>query len=153
RYRIPACGGRVAGHVRGEGPVVPLRDVEEIARVLPRVASDLVQRRVDQAQGMTGELVGQCDDSGPLRAGERGAADVVPAGAARNGATEEAAVAVRWEGEVHERARPRARLERDVRHATLVRGDRSAPRRQDVLVGGPREDAAEAASGVDPADL
>ena len=81
-HRIPAVGGRVARDGR-DGLIVAGRDVEEVVRVPRRVVADLVQRRVDQPEPVAGDLGREGDDAGPLREGEGGAADVVPACAAR----------------------------------------------------------------------
>src|SRR5262249_45987149 len=136
--RIPTGRRGIAQYCRVEG-VVPGRDVEEVVRVPRRVGTDLVERRIEQAQPSAVDLVGHGNEPGPFRATERGAADVVPAGRARIVSAQQSAEAVGWQRLVHERAGAGARLQRYIRN-TALRTDRRAAGRQRVLVVGLRED-------------
>src|SRR6266487_6245927 len=132
RDRIPTLRRRVARDARvalvvvldaGDGRV---RDVEVVGRVHRRIRGDLVQRRIDWPEAglavlLLIDLVGDRDQARPLRAAERGPADVVPAGL-----VDVAAVAVRRQREVYEGARGGARLERDIRNPAARGGDRGA---------------------------
>src|SRR5206468_9260934 len=135
------------------GLIVSGRDVEEVVRVRRRSARQLVQSRVDQPEPVTTvDLVRDPDEPRPFGAGERGAADVVPARAARTRAADKPALSARRQRDVDEGPGAGTRLGRDVRDP--ARGaDRGAACRQRALVARLREDMAEAAAGGDPADL
>src|SRR5581483_4542286 len=95
------------------------------------------------------------DETRPLRSSRTRAADDVPAGAARRaarGTARSAAAAVGRQRDVDEHAGAGARLPRDVGDAPLAFRDDGAEGRL-ILVVRPREHLAEAAAGVDPADL
>src|SRR6516164_7498095 len=104
-----------------------------------RPGGQLVQRGVDLAQAVAGDLVGDRDQPGELRRRAGRPADDEPAAGAAPGG-------------VDQRAGPRAGLERDVGDAAH-RADRGGPGRQAVLVRRRSEDVAEAAARIDPADL
>src|SRR5204862_3392252 len=132
--RVPAGGGRVARDTR-VGGVVADRDVVVVPGAAGRVGPDGIQGRVDQAEAAAVDLVGDGDQSGPLRAGQRRAADVVPAGAARRRAADQSALPVGRKGDVDQRTGTGTGLQADVGYPAH-RPDRRATRGQRVLVGG-----------------
>src|SRR6267378_7173 len=83
RDRVPTRSGAITGD-RGVGPIEARGDVEEVAGVAGRVRPERVQGGVDESEPAAVDLVGDGDQACPLRAAERGAADVKPAGAAGN---------------------------------------------------------------------
>src|SRR6266702_2511160 len=97
-------------------------------------------------------LVGGRDQAGPLRAAERGAADVEPAGAAGRRTAEQPALAVGGKADEDQRAGAGAGLVGDVRNAAH-RADGGAAGRQRVLVSRLAEHVAEAAAAERPADF
>src|SRR5207253_10962922 len=80
-HRVPPLAGAPA---RDRGLLVAvLERVVEVGRVLARVVGDRVERRVDEPEVAPRDLVRHRDQAGPLRGAGTGAADGVPAGAAR----------------------------------------------------------------------
>src|SRR5262249_53999611 len=80
------------------------------------------------------------------------AADVEPAGAARDIATDQTALPVGRQADEHQRARPGACLEANVGDAAHA-ADRRAPGWQAALIARPAEDVAEPAAAERPAHL
>ena len=63
--RIPACRGRIAGD--GGGSLVTANgDIEEIVSVGRGIGRDFVECRIDVAQIMSGHLIGNRGQPGPL---------------------------------------------------------------------------------------
>ena len=79
RDRVPARRGVVA---LDKFRVVAGGHVEEVAGVLAGVC-DGVERGVDEPEPVPLHLAGDRHQSRPLRAAQRGSADVIPTGAAR----------------------------------------------------------------------
>ena len=152
RHGIPATGGGVAGYGRrriDRVSVVSGGDVEEIGGVARRIGTDLVQGRVDEAESAPVDLVGDRDETRPLRRGQRGAADVPPA--ARR-VSDVRVVPVGREREVDEGAGTGARLVGDVGDSARA-ADRRRAGGQRVLVVGLRVDVTEASARERPAHL
>ena len=99
--RIPSRRRRIACN-SGIGLVEAGCYIVEVVCVALRIRADLVQGGVDEAEAASVELGSNCDESRPLRSGERCAADVIPARAAGKRTAEQTAVTVGGQGQVDE---------------------------------------------------
>ena len=84
--RIPTLRGAVAGD--GALLIAVGGDIKEISRVLRRIVGNRIQCVIEIAEVVTSHLVRDGGEARPLRGAGTGAADIVPAGAARGAAKE-----------------------------------------------------------------
>ena len=110
-------------------------DVVEV-RAVPRRASDLIKRRVDEPDGSALQLIGERHDRGPLRRPGAGTANDVDAGLSRNRGPnhQDAAVDGRVVGDIRDRSRRQPQAALVGGHAEQLAGCAARRHTEDGLV-------------------